>query len=253
MPLSKAVLSTVLSQRSPLPRPVLWWDANSNVTYSGSTFAWGDKISGNLATQETAENQPIKSWLNGKKTVLFDGTNDYLLSVAQTLTGRTIYVVAGFVTASDDYDGFFSARVAPNANKGSASNNDILLGIANGQGTNPAIPFTPVTRLLGVTPNVSDIVYFNNISQNRVSFNDYQTGIPSAGAGTGSLFGIAWTQNNNTSGSKTFCFGADIYQGVGNRHVNGHIAEILVYDAVHTAQQMQGQYISYLKPKWGLP
>ena len=69
----------------------LWLDAEDtdSITLNGSTVSqWSDK-SGNdrHATQSTAANQPTYSatGLNGKPSLLFDGTNDVMLGVsAQT-------------------------------------------------------------------------------------------------------------------------------------------------------------------------
>ena len=72
------------------------WDARAGVTnVSGACSAWADQ-SGNgfHATQGTAANRPTISTSGGTPSLLFDGTNDNLLSLATSAAGvHTVYAV----------------------------------------------------------------------------------------------------------------------------------------------------------------
>ena len=72
------------------------WDARVGVTnVSGACSAWADQ-SGNgfHATQGTAANRPTISTSGGTPSLLFDGTNDNLLSLATSAAGvHSVYAV----------------------------------------------------------------------------------------------------------------------------------------------------------------
>jgi len=72
------------------------WDARAGVTnISGACSAWADQ-SGNgfHATQATPPNRPTISTSGGTPSLLFDGTNDNLLSLATSAAGvHTVYAV----------------------------------------------------------------------------------------------------------------------------------------------------------------
>ena len=82
-----------------------WYDSSdaSSITLSGSNVTqWNDK-SGNTrhATQSTASFQPtiVSSGLNGKNTILFDGTND-MFNIANTTTLANNFAVFAVVKSN---------------------------------------------------------------------------------------------------------------------------------------------------------
>ena len=87
-----------VSSRLTLPTANLLaaWDARAGVTdVGGACSAWADQ-SGNgfHGTQATAANRPTISTSGGTPSLLFDGTNDNLLSLATSAAGvHTVYAV----------------------------------------------------------------------------------------------------------------------------------------------------------------
>jgi len=82
-----------------------WYDSSdaSTITLSGSNITqWNDK-SGNTkhATQSTASFQPtiVSSGLNGKNTILFDGTND-MFNIANTTTLANNFAIFAVVKSN---------------------------------------------------------------------------------------------------------------------------------------------------------
>ena len=100
-----------LYTRTPLdllaPSQVIeWWRADRSVV-TGATFSWTGQKSGAVVSQATGASQPTvePSGINGRRSILFDGVDDYLsgaASVASALNGNdtpfSLYLVLQFVT-----------------------------------------------------------------------------------------------------------------------------------------------------------
>jgi len=95
--LGQAIMATTQSRLTlPLTNILAAWDARAGVTnVSGACSAWADQ-SGNgfHGTQATAANRPTISTSGGTPSLLFDGTNDNLLSLATSAAGvHSVYAV----------------------------------------------------------------------------------------------------------------------------------------------------------------
>jgi trimeric autotransporter adhesin len=96
---------TPIELQPPLTNLFAWYDSSdaSTITLSGSNITqWNDK-SGNTkhATQSTSANQPtiVSSGLNGKNTILFDGTND-MFNIANTTTLANNFAVFAVIKSN---------------------------------------------------------------------------------------------------------------------------------------------------------
>jgi hypothetical protein len=96
---------TPIELQPPLTNLFAWYDSSdaSTITLSGSNITqWNDR-SGNAkhATQSTASFQPtiVSSGLNGKNTILFDGTND-MFNIANTTTLANNFAVFAVVKSN---------------------------------------------------------------------------------------------------------------------------------------------------------
>jgi len=96
---------TPIDLQPPLTNLFAWYDSSdaSTITLSGSNITqWNDR-SGNAkhATQSTASFQPtiVSSGLNGKNTILFDGTND-MFNIANTTTLANNFAIFAVVKSN---------------------------------------------------------------------------------------------------------------------------------------------------------
>ena len=121
----------------------LWLDAAEagTITLNGSTVSqWNDKSgNGRNVSQATASAQPTynATGLNGKPSLSFDGTSDFMLGVSNIgLSGNPLFSVAGvFVTQlpSDDVFLSFGSTAAASSYHfmGANSGNNVWTGFAN--------------------------------------------------------------------------------------------------------------------------
>jgi hypothetical protein len=226
----------------------LWLDAAdaSTVTESGGAVSqWNDK-SGNSrhAAQATAASRPtvLTASQNGRNVLSFDGSNDFLLTTAASYSAVEYYLVGLFAGSSTQNRLYYAARTSPNANKGAAS--DITCGLGYGfdtPGTGGSLKWTNVgANATAAQVNGSDV-------SSLASYNNYEIGISPASG----WFIANQTISASASGSKQFCIGADIFDTVGNRHIQASMAEfIIISSSLNTLdrQKLQG----YLAHKWGL-
>jgi hypothetical protein len=217
----------------------LWLDAADAITVttvSGAVSQWNDK-SGNTrnASQGTAGYRPAYSatGLNSKGIVSFDGTDDFMLTAAANYAAINYFIVCKLTPK--DNSSVFAARISPAANKGSAS--DITVGLGVG--------FSPNMSNIGA--NASYAMTNGLPVSSLTSFNNFAVGVNCPADWF--LFDMAITAT--VSGTKTFCLGADIFASIGIRHLACQVAELIVTSAALSEtvrQQVQG----YLAHKWGL-
>lgn len=222
----------------------LWLDASdaSTITQSSNAVSqWNDKSGNNRhATQETATYRPtlLTSNQNGKNVLSFDGSNDFLLTISNSYDAIEYYLVAQFTGSLTENRQYYSARISPNANKGVASdiNCGFGFGINAGSATNCNFGGNATAAQINGS-NVSSLTNYNN----------FQAGITPASG----WFIANQTISASASGGKQFCLGADIFDSVGNRHIQASIAEFIIFSSILdnlNRQKVQG----YLAYKWGL-
>jgi len=96
---------TPIELQPPLTNLFAWYDSSdaSTITLSGSNITQLNDKSGNAkhATQSTSSYQPtiVSSGLNGKNTILFDGTND-MLNIANTTTLANNFAIFAVVKSN---------------------------------------------------------------------------------------------------------------------------------------------------------
>jgi hypothetical protein len=227
-------ISTPLIQLSPVHALIKYADADGEQGEQGAavTPGWVRRWRFN-PSRLTLDSGAISSWqgFNGESyslnqtnaasrptvqsnSVRFDGSNDFLLSQSASLSVGSIFIVFFQVSAGANYDGLLSARVAPNAFKGAASNENVMINnLPNSRRMTGDDGFTAV--------------YSDGNQLNINDFLNYEVGID-----PGAFDQIHCLHCNRAAtqlGSKTFCIGADIVFAIGQRHFNGGILEILMY------------------------
>lgn len=227
------------SPQPPLTNLVGWWEADSGLTTdtsAGTTTVstWADRTgtANNNATQATKTKQPLIATYNDKQVLRFNGSTTILNTAGASYACQLLVVVFRKATTNFvDYDGIVSCRANPNAQKNSASNEDI--GTA-GRPTSNTI--TAVGTATGI--------HLDGVAQNLTNYNDFNTGI-ALGAAT-EFHLISHEKTNSVAGSKFWTFGADIFST--GRFLNGDIALILMYSS--TAQRLEAE--AYGKQKYGI-
>lgn len=252
----------------------LWLDASvglfdatsggSAVTTDGSSVARWEDQSGNgvHATQATSANRPVlKTAIKNSKNVLrFDGSNDFLENVSTAFQGLTDLTM---VTVS-----------APNIN----INSETFYGIAG-------IAFTTNARVMmhyggtsvgiageGTDPRYTWLCVFSGSNAEREASafeTNINSGTFSLGLGTYTTTGTELFYNGTSRGlnnaAQTGTFSSiigptptNVDFRVGQRfgtswgsHLNGDVAEVLIYDSVLTTAQRQ-DVETYLNDKYAI-
>jgi hypothetical protein len=241
------VASSFLISPVDLPSLVGWWDADDATTFtfsSGTSVSqWNDKSgNGYHLAQGTAGNQPTRSGtVNGRSSVVFDGTDDFLSVASFDMTGSaklSVAVVFSSVSGGDRVIVETSANY--NNNNGAfivsrASNNTLNMGR---RGVVTSLFNTTAT--ITTTPSV-----FVGTADALLTTNETLAWVNGDGSG-------AYSVNGNTSGDNqtyTLFIGA---RGGTSFRLNGQIAELIITkDVLSTNDRELLQ--SYLKDKWGTP
>jgi len=251
----------LLSGFSPLSlSPALWLDASdastlydatsggSLVAADGAVARWEDK-SGNSrhATQATSGNRPLRktSIANGRAVLLFDGSNDYLSTVAfagsQTWTR---FIVAANLSQSQ-YKvlcGWGSAFDTPNPGADYiAVNSGKIEWIQNGGAS--------TTKLSSYTSNSANSANgtFLVLSQ---ACDGTHAGNVLLRNGTAPAATANFSNAPGTLTKSSTAYGLGAFNG-GSLPVNAYIAEVLHFNAALTAGQ-QTQMRNYLGAKYGV-
>lgn len=201
----------------------------ANNGFAGTVATWVDKSgSGFNVTQSTAANRPTYTVgaLNGQNVITFDGTNDKL-----TNTGATI--------AGNDYTMFIVF------DRSIAGGRDGVVELGNG-GSRNALFVNDSANKLGFYANGA---FFN--STNVYTPGTYEVVTMMHDVTALSLWRNNVQEVNATATTRTSTTG--IYVGddsSGSDELNGHIAEIIVYDRDLTADERRDVQ-NYLAGKWG--
>ncbi len=204
-------------------------NANAGGAFSGSVRTWVDKSgSGFNVTQATAANRPTynATGLNGNGVLTFDGTNDKLTNTAASIAGNdyTMFVVFERSIATGR-DGVVELGNGGSRNALFVNDSANKLGLyANGTFFNSTNVYTPGTY---------EVV---TMMHDATAINLWRNGV-----------------NEITATGSTRATTTGIYVGddsSGGDELNGHIAEIIVYDRDLTADERR-DVENYLATKWG--
>ena len=209
----------------------LWLKADTGITKDGSNYinAWNDQSgNGNNAEQATAGQRPLFSsnGSNGRPTVLFDGTNDFLTFGTNNLvenSGFTLLTAFRVSPALSDAAVPFRAR--------SASNGEVILGIgatgnsgfsgkspyfgyrgSNAMTTAPALYAEDMTKESVLTLSHYEGTDLNNLTKYEFRKNGSDQTLAA-------LSTIPGSSLSNELGR----------DGDGTKHFNGNLSEILLY------------------------
>lgn len=245
-----------------LPNLTMWLkaDAITGLSDGEAVTTWPDSGSlGNGATQATADNQPVykANIINGKPVIRFDGTNDYLVTASFLGTGYntafTCYAIAPS-SAANSQRIFISNQLAK----------FFISGITIDAGLN-SVNTQMDFKATNLSPNTDHYFYlpFANWQENAAYWRNPKQviGISYDGANlTLMLNGVTkqWATTGDMGLSGAFTIGArstpDLYWGAANAEetATADIAEIIIYNAAHTAAQMS-QVEQYLSTKYNIP
>lgn len=226
---------------SDIPGLVLWLDADDATTFTfgvGTAVAqWNDKSGqGNHVSQGTAANQPIRTaaQLNGKPTVVFDGSNDVLSKSSATgftgIANFTCYMVLNRTFTS--------------------SNRDIIQITGNGGGVIYRLRGVPVNSnfqwLTDANAAVTSTRAWGNVNQYYVRKTTYD-GANQRYYFEGANDTDALTGNVDSDPPHTLLVG----DGAAVNYAGG-IAETLFWGVLLSATQQTQVETEYILPKWGI-
>jgi hypothetical protein len=242
-----------------------WWDANdtttlfdatsggSNVTTDGSPVArWEDKSgNGYHLTQATGGAQPFlkTNVLNGKRAMLFDGSNDWMANSLFTvnLSLRTVFIVwedLGSVLTGGRYGG-----IALGVGPGSTGNDyDTLTRVAYYNNFASQITQTQVNSATASPSNGSVLMggpYIfmdrrNSATQSYVSRN--HSTLSSQGGGQ-------YSEGSVTTSTPGILFGGRWVSGaIHTSFMYARVHEVIIYST--TTETDRGRVMSYLMRKW---
>jgi hypothetical protein len=213
---------------------LLWLDAADDSTFSYSSgnivSQWRDKSGlNNHSSQATVGNQPSRStFQNSRKTVNFDGTNDFLdgTSALTLANGYTAFTIVKS-SATGERDIITSTTAAQSA--------DIYLYQQASSGK------------LG---NWSNVYTSNPISLNVWYL--FSTNVSSVGSETLYLNGSSQTSNSRSlTNTRGYRVGAYYTGSSSGEYWSGEIAEILIFNRALSSTEMK-QVHTYLGQKWGI-
>lgn len=243
----------------PEPQPLAgyycWLDANHapSFTYSSGTIVskWTDRSVNALEfTQTTVANQPSRSGTqNSKTTVVFDGTNDGLISNAGAANWKflndgsasTIFIVVKMTTLTGTLKVVFdtSSNTAGTGNYFGAVTGTQALGVVNATSNYIEAYGTSDTNY-HVWTCVNDLT--NGTAANQLILYKDSGSASASPTKTG-----GWSiPSGNPSNPLTI--GTD---GTQSRPMVGQIAEMVIYKSILSGTD-RNTNIDYLKNKWGI-
>lgn len=218
-----------LYTRTPLdllaPSQVIeWWRADRSVV-TGATFSWTGQKSGAVVSQATGASQPTvePSGINGRRSILFDGVDDYLsgaASVASALNGNdtpfSLYLVLQFVTVPAAQRSVFTVSQAGSGSVYDYTGHTAAGALASLRQAGDAQTAPPATGAF--SPSTTYVVRKLFAGQTTTAKVNTTTVI-SAGA-----------QDNATMGTSldTVTFGAAVLASVPTQFTNVRLADALI-------------------------
>ena len=220
----------------------MWYDASDASTVIGSPVSqWSDKSGNNRhLLQVNASQRPTTGTIiHTLNAITFHGdtagTSQWMYATGVNNSPNTVFIV--FQAAAPtwaDWDGLLSWRSA-NSDKVSASGSSGGVHGVNGLATAYTTGTATSVRHDGLSVATPD--NFNNYSIGQV----FSTSITNTQI-------LTYTDDLGTS-TNNFVVGADVFQAVGNRHLNGSICEIVVYDRALSLEEIR-RVETYLIFKW---
>lgn len=220
----------------------MWYDASDASTVIGSPVSqWSDKSGNNRhLLQANASQRPTTGTvIHTLNAITFHGdtagTSQWMYATGVNNSPNTVFIVFQAATATwANWDGLLSWRSA-NSDKVSASGSSGGVHGVNGAATVYTTGTATSVRHDGLSVATPD--NFNNYSIGQ----DFSTPITNTQI-------LTYTDDLGRS-TNNFVVGADVFLAVGNRHFNGSICEIVVYDRALSLAEI-GQVEQYLILKW---
>jgi hypothetical protein len=207
-----------------------WWDASvssSLVLNSGVVEEWKPLVGSRPLTQGFSNNRPGTGTINGRGSVLFDGSNDSLANT--TLGSQTKTIVAVIAANASGTQGILG--------EGDSSNT------ANRKFIHASGGFVSFSRQTTVVGNIS----IKTNATPQVAVASYETveslrvdGVTASG-----------TPSALISTSAGFVVGARFFSGSASTFYNGHVCEIATFSRVLSASEI-AKVEGYLGRKWGI-
>jgi hypothetical protein len=212
----------------------LWLDAADDTTFSyssGTTVSqWRDKSGlNNHSSQATVGNQPSRStFQNSRKTVNFDGTNDFLDGTSA-------------LTLANGYTAFTIVKSSATGER------DIITSTPAAQSTDIYLYQQASSGKFG---NWSNVYTSNPISLNVWYL--FSTNVSSVGSETLYLNGSSQASNSRSlTNTRGYRVGAYYTGSSSGEYWSGEIAEILIFNRSLSSTEMK-QVHTYLGQKWGI-
>jgi hypothetical protein len=213
---------------------LLWLDAADDSTFSyssGTTVSqWRDKSGlNNHSSQATVGNQPSRStFQNSRKTVNFDGTNDFLDGTSA-------------LTLANGYTAFTIVKSSATGER------DIITSTPAAQSTDIYLYQQASSGKFG---NWSNVYTSNPISLNVWYL--FSTNVSSVGSETLYLNGSSQASNSRSlTNTRGYRVGAYYTGSSSGEYWSGEIAEILIFNRSLSSTEMK-QVHTYLGQKWGI-
>jgi hypothetical protein len=232
---------------SSLPNLVVWWDAadETSFTYSSGTDVsqWDDKSgNGYHLTQGTAAKQPSRSGsVNGRATVVFDGSNDSMSGSSVAMGPGQKFSIA---TVFSSVSGGDRIIVEQTSNFNNTPGAFILFRTTNDtveMGKRGSNLYSQIRTSNTITTTPSLLVGTHDGA--LASFETW--------GGINDTLTFSYVLNNNTNSDNVT---ADLFVGARNNasvFLNGQIAEIIITRAVFTRTERLAVQ-NYLANKWGV-
>lgn len=223
-----------------------WLDASktSSITSSGGSVSQWNDLSGlgNNALQATAGQQPTtgEKTINSKNTISFHGnaSNQWMKILNMSTNCQTVFAVWRHNTSTyTDWDGIIVARTSGSTKTPDSTNASGLTG--------DLAATTSVCNVGQVTTSVA----LDGIAKTPGDFDNFNIGINTSPITNAHV--LMLQSSGNSSGTQNYGIGADTFGAVGARHLDGDIAEIIVYNRVLAASEI-ASVTSYLKNKWSI-
>jgi hypothetical protein len=258
---------TAPAPTSPVSGSKLWLDTSdaSTFTYSSGTLVsqWNDKSgNGYVFTQASTSRQPSRNGTqNGLTTLIFDGTDDGVISTAAISTwkflhdgsGSTVFAVAKQTFTSDYTRGSLLSTYDYQ------NSNFIGVGLQYGRYSSSTSSVHSGLTYRGVNGSYVDNDVFNNVNGNQYSVITYNYDTNNASDASklpgylnnGSVDGsnaVSWGASSTANSTGNLRFGIDSFS---LSPFKGEMAEILIYTSILSSTDRNAN-IAYLKAKWGI-
>ena len=256
------------NRTSPIAGYHLWLDADnaSSFTYSSGSVVsqWTDRSSNAFTfTTATTSNQPGRTGTkNGKATVVFDGTNDYLKSTAPASTWKYLHDSSGSTI-------FVVLKINETATA-TTQKPEALSTVNGGPGFSLRIDeyFSPISIEAVVddgvsgtycnnskeVPNTEYNIYTYKIDPNNATNSNKLVAYQNNGSALAPDFVYNWTAASTADPSSTLLLGTGSDAGlIGSPEYvfAGEFAEIITYKSLLSDSDIVAN-INYLKAKWGI-